>query len=347
DGDGATDEEEKAAGTDPKDKDSKPDATAQADRITPIVTPVSKDFGVPTTDNDVIGAVSGLPEESKVTINPGQTLPDGKKSGKFTVKVTVTYVDGSSEEVIVPVTVKKASSSTPWIPPSKPDTGEKEQVETGEIKTHIAYIFGYPDGSVQPDGNMTRAEAAAMLARLMGYDLSNDNAPNFSDTPSGWYNSVINAVVSKGLMQGYPDGSFHPNAQITRAEFAQMIKNIDKANNAEAPFADVQGHWAEAAIDQASGNGRINGYPDGTFKPNNNITRAEAAKVLNSLFDRMVRNRGLVDVMKDARQFTDLYGNHWGYYDMIEATNTHRFVRVQKGEVEEIWREILDLTFNK
>nr|WP_255702408.1 Rib/alpha-like domain-containing protein [Peptoniphilus sp. KCTC 25270] len=320
----------------------------QADTYDPVVVGETVEEGTPIDLTDNV-TVPGYVEDPE---HPGQptfkdVTPEGaidvNTPGNYTGKVEVTYPDGSTEIVNVPVTITKKPveptpiEPTPWIDPSKPVTPEEE---TG---VHVGYIFGYPDGSVQPDGNMTRAEAAAMLARLKGYSLNNNEAPNFTDTPSGWYNSVINAVVANGLMQGYPDGSFRPNAPITRAEFAQMIKPIDKANNGDAPFADVQGHWAEPAIDQAYGNNRIDGYPDGTFKPNDNITRAEAAKVLNSLFERMVRDRGLIDVAKNIRDFNDLFASHWGYYEVVEASNTHTFVRVEKGGVEEIWREVLNL----
>ena len=184
---------------------------------------------------------------------------------------------------------------------------------------------------------MTRAEAAAMLARLQGLDLSNTARPNFIDVRSGWYNAVINAVVNAGYMKGYPDGTFRPDGKITRAEFAQMIKAIDKANSGMAPFADVKGHWAQNAIDQAYANGRINGYPDGTFRPNNHITRAEAVKVFNKLYDRSVGLTGLGDVLTNIAPFSDVNASHWAYYEIVEASNTHEFYRTEKGMVPETW----------
>ena len=215
---------------------------------------------------------------------------------------------------------------------------EEEKPETA---IHKAYIFGYEDDSFKPGGNMTRAEAAAMLARLQGLDLSNDARPDFMDVRSGWYNGSINAVVNAGYMKGYPDNTFRPNGKITRAEFAQMIKAIDKANTGVAPFADVKGHWAEAAINQAYANGRIAGYPDSTFRPNNNITRAEAVTVFNKLYDRSVDEAGLVNVKNSLVDFNDISRGHWAYDQVVEASNTHEYYRTKKGEVAETWVKII------
>ena len=220
--------------------------------------------------------------------------------------------------------------------PSNPTTPSVEKPKH-ETAIHKLYIYGYEDNTFKPEGNMTRAEAAAMLARLQGLDLSNKARPNFIDVRSGWYNAVINAVVNAGYMKGYPDGTFRPDGKITRAEFAQMIKAIDKANMGMAPFADAKGHWAEAAINQAYANGRINGYPDGTFRPNNHITRAEAVKVFNKLYDRSVGLTGLRDVMTHIVPFSDVNASHWAYYEIVEASNTHTFYRTEKGKVDETW----------
>ena len=120
-----------------------------------------------------------------------------------------------------------------------------------------------------------------------------------------------------------------------------MIMAIDKANGAVVPFADVKGHWAEAAIAQAYGNGRIAGYPDNTFRPNNNITRAEAVTVLNKLFDRSVNENGLAAVRADIVPFVDVTANQWAYNEIVEASNTHEFYRTEQGKVDETWVKLL------
>ena len=220
---------------------------------------------------------------------------------------------------------------------------EDELIDTREVLTHKAYIFGYPDGTVRPNGLITRAEAAAMLSRLLDEENTSSSAkPAFIDTPSKWYNNAINAVVARGIMRGYSDGSFKPNAPITRAEFAQMISAIDAKPFGTAPFADVKGHWAELAIGKEYAAGRISGYPNGTFRPDAPITRAEAAHILNKIFER---NYDLVSALQsndkgNIKFFTDLSTSFWGYNDMIEATNTHTFRRRVKGMVQEDWSEI-------
>ena len=222
---------------------------------------------------------------------------------------------------------------------------EREE-EPVEIKgeDHITYIFGYPDGSVRPNGCITRAEAAAMLARLLNIEAIGSAAkPQFTDTDSSWYNKAINAVVFRGIMKGYPDGRFRPNAPITRAEFTQMISTIDNKPYGVAPFADVPGHWAERAIGSEYQAKRITGYPDGLFRPDANITRAEAAVILNKIFERKYDNLSLLKCKNPQmiKRFTDLDESFWGWNDMVEATNTHEYVRRYKEDlmkrVEEDW----------
>lgn len=170
--------------------------------------------------------------------------------------------------------------------------------------------------------------------------MTNKLAPGFADTPSSWYNGAINAVVKAGLMRGYPDGSFRPNDKITRAEFAQLIMGLDKANSSVAPFADVKAHWGEKAINQAYGNKRIIGYPDGSFRPDASITRAEAVVITNNLFDREVDRLGLGETLENPEamiNFTDLYKTHWAYYELREASNTHEYARRSKFGVVENW----------
>ncbi|WP_308552922.1 S-layer homology domain-containing protein [uncultured Peptoniphilus sp.] len=220
---------------------------------------------------------------------------------------------------------------------------KKEVKEVKERGHHEEYMYGYPDGTFRPNANITRAEAAAMISRLKGYSLNDKTAPEFKDSKVGWFKAAINAVFKNGLMKGYEDGNFRPDDKITRAEFAQMIKNIDKSNSAVATFKDVKGHWAEDAINQAFGNGRISGYPDGTFRPDAPITRAEAVKIANSLFERSVDNSGLKEKLENPTmisKFTDVNNTHWAFYEIMEATNNHEFERRENGKVVEDWLEI-------
>lgn len=230
----------------------------------------------------------------------------------------------------------------------KPERPERPKVqeEAKEIKgeEHKAYIFGYPNGTVRPNGSITRAEAAAMVSRLLNIEaMGSEEKPNFTDTESSWYNKAINAVVARGIMKGYPDGRFKPNAPITRAEFTQMISTIDNKPYGEAVFTDVAGHWAERAIGSEYQAKRITGYPDGSFRPNANITRAEAAVILNKIFERNYDASSILKCKNPQmiNRFTDLQETFWGYNDMVEATNTHEYLRRYKDQnmnrIEEDW----------
>lgn len=206
---------------------------------------------------------------------------------------------------------------------------------------HVKYIFGYPDDTIRPDGDMTRAEAIAVVARLQKLDLSDKSAKIYKDTKENlWYNGAINAAFKAGYLLEKEGENIRPNDKITRAELAELISHIDKKNNAVAPFDDVKGHKFEAAINQAYGNKRIEGYPDGTFKPDNTITRAEVATMLNKLYDRFPdknfidANQSLIHNYKDMS-----YKGHWGYYELVEAYHSHHYLRLFDNMEE--WKEII------
>ncbi|EFA90753.1 S-layer homology domain-containing protein, partial [Peptoniphilus lacrimalis] len=223
----------------------------------------------------------------------------------------------------------------------KPVETEEQVIDKTEHGIHIAYIFGYKDHTFRCEGKITRAEAASMIAHIAKLDLSDNSKPDFKDTPSSWYNAAINAMVKKNLMFADKNGNFRPNEPITRGEFARAIQFIDKENKKEAPFMDIKGHEFEEAINQAYANGRIAGYPDGTFKPDESITRAEAVTILNNFDGRMVRERGIEDVKKDLIKFTDLKPSHWAYYEIIEASNTHAYSRISNDSKEEKWSNLI------
>ncbi|VEJ36230.1 Parasporal protein [Aedoeadaptatus ivorii] len=310
------------------------------------------DTKISAKDEDGKDVPVEIDEDGKVIVTPGEDV-----DGPITVVIEDKDLPDGKVKVEVPVNGHEKGRDDNgnnsgkddggiWLKPVNPSDNNKVDDNKGgkdkhETAIHKLYIYGYKDDTFRPEGNMTRAEAAAMIARLKGLDMSNNARPNFSDVKSSWYNASINAVVSAGYMKGYPDGTFAPNGKITRAEFAQMIMAIDKANGAVVPFADVKGHWAEAAIAQAYGNGRIAGYPDNTFRPNNNITRAEAVTVLNKLFDRSVNENGLAAVRADIVPFVDVTANQWAYNEIVEASNTHEFYRTEQGKVDETWVKLL------
>lgn len=215
-----------------------------------------------------------------------------------------------------------------------------KKVEEKINDTHIGYISGYPDNTVKADGNVTRAEAVTMLVRLKAYPLT-EGEEIFKDVKANaWYAAFISAAYKNNILEEKKGEAFRPDEKITRGELAQLISHIDKKNNAKATFSDIVGHKYEAAINQSFGNKRISGYPDGTFKPDNAITRAETARILNSLFDRKVNEKGLSNVLDDLKIYKDLDKNHWAYYEIMEASYTHQCEKSEKNAIEN-WIKIV------
>lgn len=210
-----------------------------------------------------------------------------------------------------------------------------------EVKA-IAYIKGYPDGTFKPQANVTRAEAAQMFATLLngGADFGTSSATKFSDASDNWFSKAINYVVAKGLISGYPDGTFKPNESITRAEFAQMISGyVKNEKKVSSDFQDVKDHWAKSAIEKLYGNKNVTGYPDGTFKPNAKITRAEAVTILNSVFNRNTTKNSLNNVNTSSlNKFSDVSEGFWAYYNILDAANTHNRERLNSTSEVDMWK---------
>lgn len=284
--------------------------------------------------------------------------------GKGTAYKAGDKIDVSSNQILYAILGEKTPSPTPTPEPTPepkpepkpeaiPEIKIHEYVETFPVfaqadsakvpeklsESHIEYISGYPDKTVRPDGNVTRAEAVTMLVRLKAYPLT-ESEEIFKDVKANaWYAPFISAAYKNNILEEKKGQAFRPDEKITRAELAQLISHLDKKNNAKATFPDIAGHKYEAAINQSFGNDRISGYPDGSFKPDNAITRAETARILNSLFDRKVNEKGLAKVMADLRLYKDLDKSHWAYYEIIEASHTHQYERMENGF--ENWTSII------
>ncbi|MBL7575452.1 S-layer homology domain-containing protein [Peptoniphilus asaccharolyticus] len=215
------------------------------------------------------------------------------------------------------------------------------------MEIHEAYMKGYPDGTIKPQGLVTRAEAAALVARLEKLSLTDTTKSMFKDAEdNAWYTPYINAVVNKNLLLADEDGNIRPNEPITRAEFVRMLAPIDKKNSTASIFADIKGHKFEAEINQEFGNKVIEGYEDGTFRPEGKITRAETTAMLNRKYDRVADADGMVmDYKAKIAKFTDLDESSWYYFEMIDATNTHKLTRRDTkdkyGRTNTIWKEII------
>ena len=211
------------------------------------------------------------------------------------------------------------------------DTGVSKWLETDE---HNAFLSGYPDGSFQADKNMTRAEVAQMFYSLL-LDKSVTITKTFSDVEDdAWYAKAVNTMASLGMLEGYPDGTFRPDAPITRAEFAAIALAFayDPAS-ASCSYTDVNtSAWYYTYVAQATTYGWIGGYPDGSFRPNNSITRAEVAVIVNNMLSRDADESYIDRNVDELVSFVDLSKNHWAYYTIMEATNTHDYTTSSNGE---------------
>ena len=243
----------------------------------------------------------------------------------------------------------KRSPSTPSTP-AKPDETKPTLAPIPEMlngEDHYAYLLGYEDGTVRPNGSISRAEVATVLFRLLKDDvrmqnLTKDNAySDVSDT--AWYAAAVSTLSKMGVISGYPDGTFRPNAPITRAEFAAMIARFDEtAKSADTPFTDISGHWAENAIGKAYGNGWVEGSSKTVFCPESNLTRAETATLLNRVLHRLPEKES--DLLANQIVWPDNPETFWGYLAIQEATNSHEYERKADGvhETQTVKRENRD-----
>ncbi len=206
---------------------------------------------------------------------------------------------------------------------------------------HDAYVIGYPDGNVHPQGNISRAETATIFFRLLKADTRDGNltAENvFADVANGkWFNKAVSTMAKLGIVKGRSAETFAPDAPITRAEFAAICARFNtKPTNTSNSFSDISGHWAEAEIERAVAFGWIAGYPDGTFRPDTYITRAEAMTMINRVLCRMPQDEK--DLLRTMVVWPDNKPSDWHYLAVQEATNSHEFER--KGAVNETWTKL-------
>ena len=199
---------------------------------------------------------------------------------------------------------------------------------------HYAYIVGYEDGTIRPNGHITRAEAATVFFRLLtdkARDANLTDRSPYPDVSAGdWYNKAIATLSRMGILSGYEDGSFRPNATVTRAEFAAMAARFDtEAKPVDTPFTDLTGCWAADEIAKAYGKGWVNGYGDNTFRPNGPITRAEAVTLINRVLRRLPETDK--DLLPDERTWPDNPETFWGYLALQEASNSHLYDRKSDG----------------
>lgn len=209
-------------------------------------------------------------------------------------------------------------------------------------KDHFAYVIGYPDGTVRPNDNITRAEVASIFFRLLTEEVRNANLSEVNDfadiKDTAWHNTPISTMTKLGIVKGRYPGKFVPDANITRAEFAVICARFDDSEyKVVDTFTDISGHWAEAEIHEAAAHGWIKGYKDNTFKPDQYITRAEAMTLINRVLNRLPESKeDLLDTMIKWPDNSDV--NAWYYLPVQEATNSH-FYEI-KNNINEKWTSL-------
>ena len=293
--------------------------------------------GVTNTNGTL--TIASLTAEASVELTATYKVQKSDANGTLTNAVTVNgTTPGGGENPTDEDT--EETPVDPYYPPAPP-------VDPPELNTedHYAYIVGYPDGTVRPEGNITRAEVATIFFRLLT-DESRDEfwsqTNPYSDVSADdWYNNAVSTLTNAGILDGYEDGTFRPNGNITRAEFATITARFfDATYEGEDLFPDIDGHWAQKYINESANAGIVNGYEDGTFRPQKLITRAEAMTMVNRTIDRHPDAEHLLD---DMIVWPDNLETAWYYEQVQEATNSHTYTMHTDAEKNpyEIWSELL------
>ena len=273
------------------------------------------------------------PEKRGYKFIEWNTMPDG--SGMTFTGDTVVY-----EDMTIYAIYKKDRRYD-----DERETADEEPMLN--INDHYQYMVGYKDATFRPNNNMTREEVAVMFSRLMvrrpikGH-IYNHNFKDLSNTR--WSATAISYMNELGLIKGYPDGTFKPEKSITRAEFAAMATRFANLfGGGLQGFVDVPyTHWANDVIAKAASAGWVSGYPDGTFKPENKITRAEVVSITNRMLTRRADKDFITKHRSAILRFTDT-PTHWAFYDIVEACNGHDYTR--QGTIEENWLNVNLKTF--
>lgn len=267
------------------------------------------------------------PEDGSLTAE--LTLPNTNETYTFTLTFTGNeYYEAAtaSEQVVVAQQIISGGGGGPVEdqPANPDDTGVSDWLNT---KDHLAYLAGYPGGTFGPDQNMTRAEAAQMFYNLL-LEKDVEITVEFEDVPAdAWYAKPVNTLASLGILSGVGNGRFDPERSITRAEFTVIaMKFANTSGGGVNIFSDVnEDDWFYSAVVDSTQYGWINGYPDGTFRPEATISRAEVTVIVNHMLGRAADRPYVIAHEKELNTFGDVNRGHWGYFHIAEATNAHEY----------------------
>lgn len=312
------------------------------DRTVPVVLhPQANGSASGTLDANHVPAIMIPAAGYENTPGHWDVTPNTEKNG-ISGNVTYTYIFGK----------KHHSSSDDNNNSSKDENKDKDNNKdnnTGETtptkvpallngSNHFAYVVGYKDGNVRPQGNITRAETAAIFFRLLKEEVRSENLSKHNDfadvTEDSWYNTAVSTMAGMNILKGRTANSFVPQAPITRAEFAAICARFDSGRAEEnSGFTDISGHWAEKEIERAATLGWVSGYTDGSFHPDAPITRAEAMTLINRVLCRMPETKA--DLLDSMTKWPDNQPGAWYYLAVQEATNSHTYE--QKDSKYETW----------
>ena len=288
--------------------------------------------------------IKGLPDAALYTIQETTTGYTVAKAGD-----TGTLSGGQTATAHFTNTKSGSGESPKPNPEPAPEPGDGGNGGTPALnrRDHYAYIIGYPDGDVHPQGNITRAEVATIFFRLLRDPVRTQywsQTNGYSDVPGNkWYNNAISTLSNMGIICGYPDGTFRPDAPITRAELTKIAAGFFSdprvAATYDGRFSDVHGaEWYISCLMTALEEGLIEGYPDGSFRPNRPITRAETCTIVNRTLGRKPEKDHLLPESDMINWPDNINRNIWYYAQMQEATNSHDYRWISIGsEACEQW----------
>ena len=307
-----------------------------------IITATAGDNGKITPAGDVEVPLNGS-QTFTITPNDGYHIQDVKVDRESVGAVKeYTFKDVTASHTIHATFARNSSGGSGGS--HKPTVTIPDDVPTGlNGKDHYAYVVGYPDGMVYPQKNITRAEVATIFFRLLTDETREANmtkSNGYNDMKDGaWYTCAVSTLSKMGIIKGYEDGSFKPDASISRAEFAAIAARFDPdGDKTPATFSDVSSHWAKDEISIAANHGWIKGYEDGSFKPDQKITRAETMTLVNRVLKRLPETKD--DLHKDMKTWPDNQNESaWFYLAVQEATNSH-YQKLKKDGIHETWESM-------
>ena len=304
-----------------------------------VITATADEHGkiAPTGD---VAVPKGESKTFTITPDSGYHIKDVLVDGKSVGAVSTYTFENVVDNHTIHATFARKHTPTPSTPTVEIPDDDALGLNTTD---HFAYIVGYGNGEVRPQNNITRAEVATIFFRLLTDDVRDENLTKtnrYSDVAAtSWYNTAVSTLSSMGIITGYPDGTFRPNAAITRAEFAAIAARFDNdGDKTAAKFSDIANHWAKDEISIAYNNGWITGYPDGTFGPQRDITRAETMTLVNRVLNRQPETED--DLLPNMTVWTDNANpKAWYYLAVQEATNSHYYEFKTNSQYEK-WTEL-------